>query len=100
MRMEPKDRKQQIITAAIELAEKHGYQNIKRDAIAEHAGVAAGLVNRYFDNMHMLRRYIIDEAIRTSNLTIIAQGLVAGDKKARATDESVKKRAMKYVTGK
>ncbi len=95
--MKADQRKQEILDAAMSLAAEHGYRHIQRDLIADRAGCAAGLVNRYYHTMPLLRRALMGEAIRTGNLIIIAQGLVDGDPRARGLDEETKQEAMQYA---
>lgn len=64
-----------ILSAAMTLAEREGYRNATRDQIAKEAGAAAGLVNFYFKTMEGLRNAIMQEAVATNCLPIVAQGL-------------------------
>ena len=77
--MSQKIRKSKILKAAIELAESEGYSFVTREMIATRAGVGTGSVNLYFGTMHKLRKKIVSHAVRTGNLTIIAQAIVAKD---------------------
>jgi len=88
-RLEPAERKQQIMTAALKLARKHGYMIITREAVAEEAGVSAGLVSLYWGTMPKFRRSIMREAVRTECMPVIAQGLVNGDPIARRAPDDV-----------
>lgn len=91
--------KDKILAAAITLAEKHGYNNIRRNAIATEAGCANGLVNHYWETLPQLQRAVMRRAVKDENLTIIGQGLSLKDKQAlKATDE-VKKKAFATMMG-
>jgi AcrR family transcriptional regulator len=48
VRTRPRDRKQQIITAASELFHRHGYANVSTGQIAESVGITAGALYRHF----------------------------------------------------
>ena len=98
-RLEPEDRKRQILVAAVKLAEIYGYTNVTREAIAALAECAPGLVSAYFGTMLRMYRAIMGEAIKTENLPIIAQGLVLGDTRARKAPEDVKRRAAMSLLG-
>lgn len=87
------DKKQIILDAAMVLAETHGYHHISRTQIATKVGCATGLVSFYFGTMVHLRRAIVGEAIRTSNLKIIAQGLVMGDSRTRGLPDEIKQQS-------
>lgn len=75
-------RKDELLAAAIKLAEKKGYNQLKREEIASAAGCATGLVFRYLGTMTQVPRVIMGEAIHRENLTILAQGMVARDRRA------------------
>jgi len=93
-RLKPNDRRDQILAAALQVAEKTGYNSVTRDAIANAAQCAPGLVSNYFGTMIDLRRHIMRAAIRQQNLVIIAQGLAAKDPHARKASETLKKSAL------
>lgn len=92
-------RKQQILTAAVTEARQHGYRNVTREAIAQRAGCAAGLVSHYFGTMVDLKRAIMSEAIRTRELRIVAQGIADGHPKAKRAPDDLKLEALKYLMG-
>jgi len=82
---------------AMALAGRTGYNNIKRSDIASAAGVAEGLVSRYWGTMVQLRRAVMRRAVSESNLLIIAQGLAGGDAQARKVPESVRREAVSQL---
>lgn len=86
--------RRRIMASALSLAEKHGYTNIRRNDVAELAGVGNGSVNNLVGDMPELRDEIMREAVRTENLTIIAQGLTMADPIARSADQELKHRAL------
>lgn len=92
--LQPKERKAQILAKAVELARRIGYQNVTRQGIADALGVSPPLVNRYFDTMVKLKRAILGEAIRTSDLGIIAQGIAAKEKRMLNLPEELQRRAL------
>ena len=99
-RLQPDDRKQQILTAAIKVAGRPGgWSKLTRDAVAREAGCAEGLPSKYFGTMISFRRSIMREAIRLAALPVIAQGLAAGDKCAQKADESLKRKALETLAG-
>ena len=69
--------------AALKLAAKHGYQHITREQVAAEADVGAGTVNLHYSSMAKLKKEIVRHAVRTENLKIIAQAIVAKDPYAR-----------------
>lgn len=77
------DRRQAILSAALRLAETVGYLRVTRDAVALAAACSPALVSHWLGTMPQMHRAIMGEAIRTSNLRVIAQGLAHGDRRAR-----------------
>ncbi len=92
-RLDPKTRKQTILTAAVGLAKSYGYDRITREAVAIRAGVSAALVSKYFVTMEQLRAAVMGEAVRLEVVTIIAQGLVAGSTVAKGAPEALRRAA-------
>lgn len=97
--MTNKDRKHSILAAALELAADHGFEKITRDQIAARAECATGLVSLYLGTMVQLRRAVMSEAIRTRNLNVLAQGLVAKHPKAEAAPDDLKREAVASILG-
>jgi AcrR family transcriptional regulator len=83
-----------ILLAAVELAAISGYASVTRDGIADRAGVAMGTVTNKLGTMKQIRRAIIRHAIRTDNMVIIAQAVVAKDPLAEKIDTVLRRRAL------
>ena len=99
-RLQPDDRKQQILDAAIKVAGRPGgWGKLTRDAVAREVQCAEGLVSKYFGTMVSFRRSIMRAAIVAENLHIIAQGLAAGDASAKKADPDLKTRALQTLAG-
>ncbi len=97
-RLLPDDRKYEILTAALIVAgEPGGWSKLTRDAVAREAQCADGLISKYFGTMVTFRRTIMRHAIKAANLSVIAQGLAAGDKCAQKADESLKRKALETL---
>lgn len=92
-------RKQSILCAAVAEAKRHGYTNVTREAIAQRAECATGLVSFYFGTMVDLKRAIMSEAIRTRELRIVAQGIADGHPKAKRAPDDLKLEALKLLMG-
>lgn len=93
-RLDPKVRKEEILLAAVACAEAQGLTNLRRDTIASYAGVANGLVTRYFSTMTQVRHAVVRYAVHNQRLTIIAQGLALRDPEALKAPEELKKKAV------
>lgn len=100
--MEPESyiRRAAILDAAVKVANKRGgWINLTRQGIAAEAECSDGLVNRYFGDMHHIRRSLMEEAIRKQKLSIIAQSLVANDGYAEKTPAEIKTKALLSLLG-
>lgn len=93
-RLDPNARKEEILQVAVGIATKDGLNNLRRDAIAEAAGVANGLVTRYFETMTQLRRAVMRHAVHNENLPLIAQGIAMRDPQALKAPEELKQKAL------
>jgi AcrR family transcriptional regulator len=92
-------RRSQIIGAALRLADDLGVGNLRRDQIAALAGCSAGLVSKHYSTMAQLRRAVMGEAIATRCLSVVAQGLVLGDPRAKAAPEELRRAAAAHLLG-
>ena len=93
-REDPDKRRNDILDSALKLAEENHYNDITRDAIADHAGVSVGLVTHYFGTMPKLKRDVMRAAVRIESLPVIAQGLAARDPHALKASSDLKQRAL------
>lgn len=93
-RKPPRERKEQILDAAILLARKQGYTHLTRLDIANVTGLSEGLVSKYFGTMPQMRRAILSAAIVRQDLVVIAQGLVAREAKVLKLPEATRRLAM------
>lgn len=96
-RMNPVDRKRQLLGHALLVSREHGYRNITRKQISDHGGVSATLITKYFGTVSNLRRAIMGEALRLGDLEIIAQGLVAKDPRAEKISDELRKKALEKL---
>lgn len=92
-------RKAAILLAAMTEAGKHGYDRVTREAIAQRAECAPGLVSFYFGTMPQMKRAIMSEAIRTRNLRIVAQGLTTRHPKAMRAPLELRQAALLSMVG-
>lgn len=96
-RLAPDIRAEQLLTAALELAGESNYLTVTREAIAKRAGVAPGLVSRYFGCMSALRRGIMRAAVERECVAVIAQGLSSADAIALSAAPSIKNAAANHL---
>lgn len=97
-RLKPEERKEQILSTAVVVALRDGFNNFTRDGVAKQAGVSMGLINRYFSNMPKLRKAVMRRAIKQEILAIIGQGLAIKDITAKGkTPALLKLKALKSL---
>ena len=93
-RMKPEARRDQILAAALQIANTDGYNALTRDGVAQVAGVATGQVNHIFNTMTQLRRAVMRAAVNREIKSIIAQGLAQGDSEAHKAPEWLQRAAL------
>jgi AcrR family transcriptional regulator len=96
-RIDPEQRKQQILEAALALAADQGYTKVRWSDVAQHLGISRALVMHYFKTMSQLQTAIMRAAVKKKNLKIIAQGLALDDRHARRADPALQKKAAASV---
>jgi AcrR family transcriptional regulator len=97
LRLDSNDRKARILEVALKLAEKEGYQNIRRNKIAELAGVCYTLINWHFKSISNLKNTVMKEAVERQILPIIAQGLLLKNPEAMNAPEDVKQKVINQI---
>ena len=98
-RLQPDDRRAQILSAAVDLAADQGFLSLTRDAVAKAAGVSPGLVTFYFFAVSELRRQVMQRAVENEHLSILAEGLAARDEVALSAPAWIKARAIATMGG-
>lgn len=97
IKLEARERKAQILSAALKVCESFGYARVTRGQIAERAGCAPTLVAYHFGAMPALRRDIMREAVRVECLPVIAQGLALRDPHVLKAPEELRRRAVEAL---
>ena len=95
----PEDRRTEILDAALELAERKGLGVFTRLELATQAGVANGLLNKYFGTMAQLHRAVMRAAVQRENLPVLAQGLARRDPQALKASDELRNRAIDALRG-
>ena len=93
-RAKPEIRKDEILTAAIPLAEEHGFANVTRNMIADSLGVAPTTVQYHFGTMTTLRKEIVRRAVKSGNLSVIAQAVAAKHTAVQKIEPELKQAAL------
>lgn len=90
-------RKNDILKAALAVAERTHYAQMTRQEVADEAGVTGPLVQHYFGTMGQLRKDVMRHAVLNRVLPVIVQGLVAKDKQALKASQELKAAALAGV---
>lgn len=93
-RLDPKERKRLILTAAIATAKKKRLFNMTRLDVAAAAGCSAPLVGVHFKTMDALRDAVLAEAIKTKDLALLAQGIAIAHPRCRRLPADLRARAI------
>lgn len=96
-RMSPKERKSQILKAALQCAEATHYKNFTRVDVSKRISVSEGLVNVYFKTMPKLRRAVMRAAVKNKCLVVLAQGLIDGNPYALKASKELKKLSLDKI---
>jgi AcrR family transcriptional regulator len=94
MRQDPKDRRKEILAAALRMSVNYGYQRVTRADIAGAAKCSEALVSHYFSTMVTMRRAIMREAIAKREYAIVAQGLAMADRQAQKAPQTIRDGAL------
>lgn len=86
-----------ILDAAVMLAMRVGYRNVRRRAVATKAGVATGTVSYHFKTMRQLHDAIIKCGVEHGLAAIVAQGLADGNRYAKNAPQELKDRAAALI---
>lgn len=78
-RKDPEVRRQEILGAAVELAEESGYLKMTHSHVAGRVGVSPSLIRKYYEDKSKLREAVMVEAVRLEIPEIVLQGLAAKD---------------------
>lgn len=93
-RLKPDARKDDVLAAALPLAEAHGFANLTREQVGQAAGVTGPVLSYHFGTMPQFRRDLMRYAVKVESLAVIAQGLTAGDPYAKKAPEDLRRRAL------
>lgn len=86
-----------ILDAATHCAIEDGFQWITRERVAARAKVGVGTVNSAFRTMRDLKRAVLQHAVDTGIVEIVAQGLAEGHPITKAAPQALRDRAASYI---
>jgi AcrR family transcriptional regulator len=96
-RLDPTERKKQIIEQAMKLSESIGYKNITRGMIAAKLKISGALITKYFKNTQNLKKCVLKEAIKLEKINILAQGMGNRDSLVLKLPELLKEKVIRYI---
>lgn len=97
-RLDPKERKKLILSAAVAVMKKHGITETTRELVAEEADVATGTVSLYFNTMKQLRRAMVRHAMATEDGEALASVVSLKDYKKMMKPEHIQL-AVQHISG-
>lgn len=89
--------RERVIDTYLDLAEKRPYDRISRADIMSELNMVPTNLNHLFGSVPALRDEMMQRAVDTGRLRIIASGLERGHPIARSADEALKKRALETL---
>lgn len=98
-RMKPKDRKAEILSAAVAAAQALGFTRFRLVDVAAKANCSTALVIIYWSTMEQIRRAVMREAIRIEALPILAVGIAIDDPRCRKMSHDLAQRAIASLNG-
>lgn len=91
----PADRREELLEAALKLAEKHGYRNVTRAEIAAACNVSPSLISHHFGTRTQFQRTLMRYAIKHESAPVVMQGLAEGNAYAKKAPEALREAAVK-----
>lgn len=88
---------ERIITAALKVAEKYGYERMTRQQVASQAECAPALVSYYCGDMDQLRDSVVAAAMAQRCYPVIIQAMSAKHDYVLALPESDRRQAAKLM---
>lgn len=92
-----KVRKEEILSAALDIAKTSGLAAVSGKKIAAALGIGRTGILHHIVSMHELRCDVMRRAIEAEELAVIAQGLATGDLIAQEAPEDLRRRAVEML---
>jgi len=97
LRLEPSERADNILAAAVAVALREGFRGITRDQVAAEANSSVGLIYTYYRSMDSLRDEVMRVAVRDKHLAIVAQGVASGNVVAARAPAELRRAALQTL---
>ena len=98
-RLTPKDRTNELLDTALDLAVKHGWRALTHASVAQAAGVSQGLVVARLGTKTELLRDVMRRAVNRGVVAVVAEGLAVGDRQAKRAGAALREAAAQHVRG-
>ena len=96
VRLTPEQRQEQILQAAVKLANEGKLYNMSFVNIADEANCKRPTIKHYFKSLIKLRAAVIQEAISKEHYSIIAQAIAGHDDAIKDCPQSIKNAALEW----
>ncbi|HKF95953.1 MAG TPA: TetR family transcriptional regulator [Gammaproteobacteria bacterium] len=83
-----------ILSAAYDLAARDGWQAVRRDAVAQAAGVSAGTVSNAYGSLDALRDEVMRMAVSERHARLVLEGIVARHPAVAGADATLRAEAL------
>lgn len=90
-------RKEELLAAALKLAQLHGIKGLTREDIAREAQTANSLVSHHFGTMKQLHRALVRHAIKHGNVIVTAQAVAGKHLKLEDVPEALRPQVSTYL---
>jgi AcrR family transcriptional regulator len=97
MRINPNERRDQLIDIAVEVAKEKHFCAVSCKDVADRAGCSPGLIIHYFDTVEHLRDRIVQKAVERSVVEVVAQAMCARHPLMKTTRSSLRRAALEHL---
>lgn len=98
-RKKPAERRDEIVSVALNLVALNGLQAVSAAMVAHASGCSVSLVKHYFNTMPQLRRAVMRAAIHQQRVDVLAQGLAVRDRHATRAPAELREAAGQWLAG-
>lgn len=97
-RMDPFNRKEQILQTAIQISLEKGYRQLTRRAVANRMHCASSLINHYYEDIDNLRAIVLQTAIEKEIIPIVAENFAIKGTETIELPQPLKQKVVHYLT--
>ena len=110
VRMDPDERRAQLVTTGLKIAQAVGWRKVTKKAVAEELSIAPSLINVYWETERDPKtdkvtargkdeflHAIMVEAVRKGVVKVVAEGLLYQDEAALEADYALYTKAQAYI---